>query len=317
MKPPFFTLSLDFELFWGVHDTLSISQYGQSILQGRESIPQILSLFKKYNIHATWATVAMVSFQSKKELLKYLPEVKPNISNKRLDPYHHLKFIGNNEEEDPYHFGYSLLSKILDVEGMEIGSHTFSHYNYLELGSSKAFKSDLESANESFKRLNIKTSSIVFCKNQYDKKSLNIAKECGFSCYRGNERSLLHKPRSKHFALYRLVRLFDSYINLNGHFLSNVIRGKSGLINIPSSRFLRPFTSCNFLERKKLQRIMDSMDIAAKRNEGFHLWWHPHNFGTNMLKNISSLNIILNHFRFLNQKYGMVSLNMNELSETI
>lgn len=317
MTKPFFTISIDFELFWGVHDTVKFSKYGDSILQGRESIPQILSLFKKYNIHATWATVGMLTFESKKELLNYLPKIKPKINNRKLDPYYHLQSIGNNEREDPYHFGYSILNKILEVEGMEIGSHTFSHYNYLEFGNYRAFKSDLESSNEAFRRLNVSTPSIVFCKNQYDKVSLKIARECGFSCYRGNENSLFFKPRPKQYAHYRLLRLVDAYFNFTEDYLSNVEKEKSGLINIPSSRFLRPYNSSNYLETKKLQRIKNSMDHAAKTNQGFHLWWHPHNFGSNILKNIASLKIILNHYRFLNQKYGMVSLNMKEASRTI
>jgi len=314
---PFFTISIDFELFWGVHDTMKLSRYGDSILQGRESIPKMLSIFKEYSIKATWATVGMLSFQCKKELLQYLPTVKPNINNKKLDPYHHLQYIGNNEKEDPYHFGYSIVKKILEVEGMEIASHTFSHYNYLEFGSSRAFKSDLESSNEAFKRLNVCTPSIVFCKNQYDETSLNIARECGFSCYRGNENSLLFKPRPKQYTQYRLLRLVDAYFNITEDYLSNVKKEKSGLINIPSSRFLRPYNGSNYLETKKLQRIKNSMEHAAKTNQGFHLWWHPHNFGRNLLRNISSLKIILNHYRFLSQKYGMISLNMKEASKTI
>ena len=200
---------------------------------------------------------------------------------------------------------------------MEIGSHTFSHYNYLEFGSSRAFKSDLESSNEAFKRLNVCTPSIVFCKNQYDETSLNIARECGFSCYRGNENSLLFKPRPKQYTQYRLLRLVDAYFNITEDYLSNVKKEKSGLINIPSSRFLRPYNGSNYLETKKLQRIKNSMEHAAKTNQGFHLWWHPHNFGRNLLRNISSLKIILNHYRFLSQKYGMISLNMKEASKTI
>ena len=311
MKKPYFTISLDFELFWGVYDTMKSSSYRDSILQGRQSIPMILSLFKNYNIHAPWATVGMLTFENKRELLNYLPTIKPKIHNRNLDPYYHLELVGNNEKEDPYHFGYSILNKILD--GMEIGSHTFSHYNYLELGNSVAFKSDLESSNEAFRRLNLNTPTIVFCRNQYDETSFNVANECGFNCYRGNESSIFYKPRDKQNGPCRLFRLIDSYFNLSGDHLSNVTSNKTGLINIPSSRFLRLYNS-NYLEDKKLRRIMSSMLEAAKKNQGYHLWWHPHNFGKNLLKNIASLKIILQHFRSLSEEYGMVSLNMKEIA---
>ena len=105
-----------------------IKTYGQNILGGRKSIPLMLALFKKYNIHATWAIVGMASFESKKELLNYLPDTKPNYKNKLLDPYRHISSVGTNERDDPYHFGYSLIQQIVDTDGMEIASHTFSHF---------------------------------------------------------------------------------------------------------------------------------------------------------------------------------------------
>ena len=86
--------------------------------------------------------------------------------------------------------------------------------------------------------------------------------------------------------MYNIVHyaLVDAYFNITEDYLSNVKKEKSGLINIPSSRFLRPYNGSNYLETKKLQRIKNSMDHAAKTNQGFHLWWHPHNFGRNLFK---------------------------------
>jgi len=49
---PFFTISLDFELMWGMYDLLTKQQYGKNILGGRSAIPKILQLFKKYNIYS-------------------------------------------------------------------------------------------------------------------------------------------------------------------------------------------------------------------------------------------------------------------------
>jgi hypothetical protein len=40
---PFFTISLDFELFWGMRDITTLKDYGSNILGGREAIPKILS----------------------------------------------------------------------------------------------------------------------------------------------------------------------------------------------------------------------------------------------------------------------------------
>tara|TARA_B100000780_G_scaffold261631_1_gene214187 strand:- start:14404 stop:15363 length:960 start_codon:yes stop_codon:yes gene_type:complete len=316
MKNSFLTISLDFELFWGVVDVTSIHKYGKNIIGGRKAIPKILSLFKNYNIHATWGTVAMASFENKKELLEYLPHIKPTYKNSNIDPYEHLKSIGDNEKSDPYHFGYSLLMQIVDVEGMEIGSHSFSHFYCLENTSENAFKSDLESAALSFKRLGIETKSIIFCRNQYNKSDLQIAKNIGFTCYRGNEEHYLYKPRKSDQPMQvRAGRLIDAYINIAGHHLSEPGFNSSGLTNIPSSRFLRPISKNKFLENIRLTRIKSSMLKAAIEGKGYHLWWHPHNFGNNLEENIAFLSNILEYFKFLQSEYGMQSLNMLEASK--
>ena len=50
-------VSLDFELFWGMLDCCSLEAYQDHVLGGRKAIPQLLELFQKYHIHATWAAV--------------------------------------------------------------------------------------------------------------------------------------------------------------------------------------------------------------------------------------------------------------------
>ena len=59
------------------------------------------------------------------------------------------------------------------------------------------------------------------------------------------------------------------------------------------------------------------MTHAAKNNLVFHLWWHPHNFGINLEKNMSFLLKIIRHYKKLENEYGMISLNMGEISSTI
>ena len=89
-------------------------------------------------------------------------------------------------------------------------------------------------------------------------------------------------------------------------------------VNIPSSRFLRPYYSkLQFLDWLRLRRIKKSMTHAAKNNLMYHLWWHPHNFGINQLENFSFLEEILVHYRYLNEKYSFTSCTMTELAKEI
>jgi hypothetical protein len=58
------------------------------------------------------------------------------------------------------------------------------------------------------------------------------------------------------------------------------------------------------------------MEYAAKKNKIYHLWWHPHNFGANMEKNLQQLQLILQHYEKLNKIYGMQSYNMCDFLKT-
>ena len=61
-------ISLDFELYWGIRDVKETHEY-QSNLEGTKiAISGILNLFKKYNIHATWASVGFLFAKNTTEL---------------------------------------------------------------------------------------------------------------------------------------------------------------------------------------------------------------------------------------------------------
>ena len=61
-------------------------------------------------------------------------------------------------------------------------------------------------------------------------------------------------------------------------------------------------------------RILADLSYAAERGLVYHLWWHPHNFGAHLDKNMSLLRRILDHFRSMRQRYGMQSMNMGEIT---
>ena len=59
------------------------------------------------------------------------------------------------------------------------------------------------------------------------------------------------------------------------------------------------------------------MTYAARHQQIFHLWWHPHNFGRYLTENMAMLEKIISHFHVLEQQYGMRSLNMGELAALV
>jgi hypothetical protein len=87
------------------------------------------------------------------------------------------------------------------------------------------------------------------------------------------------------------------------------------LVNVGSSRFLRPFNhQLSRLDGLRLRRIRSAMRAAAISGSTFHLWWHPENFGDNICENRAMLTNVLDEFRRLRDDHGMQSRAMCEIA---
>lgn len=315
-------ISLDFELMWGVRDIQTLEQYGENIRGVHQAIPQLLNLFEQYKIKATFACVGLLFFEIKAELLHNLPDSLPAYSDKSLSPY--LGYFDKLEADattDVYHFAPRLIEQILSYPSHEIGSHTFSHYYCLEEGQTvNSFRDDIKAAKKIAKKFNVELTSLVFPRNQFNEEYLSVCSDEGIICIRGNEASWLYKARTekKESLLRRAFRLADAYVNLTGHnCYDNDFLKKDIPINIPASRFLRPFSKkLKMLETLRLKRITSGMTHAAKNGLTYHLWWHPHNFGVNQQENFLFLEKVLDCYSHLNRVYNFQSYAMSGLAET-
>ncbi len=318
-----FVISLDYELFWGVRDFLSREAYGENIRAVREVIPAMLALFRKYEVHTTFATVGFLFAKDKTELQSFVPTTLPAYENTILSPYlGHFDTIGTSDADDPLHFGYKLLRQIRQTPFQEIGTHTFSHYYCLEKGQRlQSFQADVQASQQIAEKEGLSLKSIVFPRNQYNQSYLQACQQAGITSYRGNENSWVYKAQSRQEErlIKRAFRLLDSYLNVTGHHLYTMeALAGSFPYNIPSSRFLRPYSArLSFLEGLKIRRIKRSMTKAAQQHKLYHLWWHPHNFGSHLSQNLAILEEILKHFQHLQKTYGFQSLNMEEISEQL
>lgn len=316
-QPGVFMISLDFELRWGTRDSIPFRRYRDNVLGARKVIPQILAAFAASGVHATWATVGFLFFDRKEELLASLPKILPTYLNPSLSPYPYIASIGNDERHDPYHFARSLVLEIACHPGQEIGTHTFSHYYCLEDGqTAAAFQADLAAAQTAAHSLGIVLRSLVFPRNQCNSNYLRICKKLGILTYRGVEQAWPYQPEQtgRTHPAKKLVRLLDSYVNVTGDhdFKAKQVEPEVP-INLPSSRFLRPFSYASVLDNLRLQRILAGMTRAARYGTAFHLWWHPHNFGADPETNMLYLEKILTHYRQLAFSYGMLSRNMGNM----
>jgi len=315
-------ISLDFELDWGVRDTLSANGgYRENLLGARQVVPKLLALFERYEIAATWATVGFLFAPTREALLAASPEVKPQYHDPRLDPYRAV--IGDDEQSDPLHYAASLIDLIVAQPRQELATHTFSHYYCLEPGQTKeAFQADLAAAVKVAAARGVRVRSIVLPRNQLDPAYLELLKAFGINCYRGTEPSRLYRPAAgaKQSRPRRALRLLDSYLNLTGANLVRweAVREENGLCNVASSRFLRPYNpKLRGLEPLRLRRVVKAMEAAAKQGAIYHLWWHPHNFGAHQELNLTFLARLLEAFAGLRERYGMESLSMAEVCDRV
>ncbi len=319
MKPAFI-ISLDFELHWGVSDHRTVGSYFENLKNTPEVVRRLLGVFEQRNIHATWATVGMLFCKDRNELVSFVAERdRPLYDNPALSNYIVAGNVGNNEEEDPFHYAHTLIRKIISTPGQELATHTFSHYYCLEKGQTpEQFYQDISAAFAVAKLEGVHPVSIVFPRNQFSEPYIQKCKEAGLQAFRGNLSSWVYKAEAKssESLLKRIFRITDSYLPVTGYRLIEPMLYK-GVLNIPGSCFLRPYNKrLSWLEPMKIYRIKKEMTAAAKQGRCYHLWWHPHNFGQNMKENFNNLIEILDHFDKLSEKYGMESKNMKEIYES-
>ena len=305
-------VSLDFELFWGMLDRCALEEYQDNVLGGRKAIPQLLKLFEKYDIHATWATVGFLFAETYQELASFFPQNRPTYADERLDPYREFAKLGTNEEEAPCFYGASLIRQVAETPGQEIGSHTFCHYYCREKGQTAAqFAEDMRAARDIGEKHGYDLTSVILPRNQCEPEYTEVLRQCGFTAYRDEENDWIHE-KIKFRPLLRILRLADVYLPLTGQG-GYVPQCENGIWNLVGSRMYKPiFPALSFMEGLKLRRIKKQMLHAAKKGLTFHLWWHPHNVGVRTQAHMAQLEEIFSYYAYLKETYGMRSLNMRE-----
>lgn len=315
-----FIISLDFELGWGFLDKTDWDQHYTQFKNVRLVIPRILQTFQKYGINATWATVGLIFYPSLQEAFQSLRETYPGYKDASLAFRNILTIVEQNES---LFFAPDLVQLINNFPGQEIATHTFTHYYCMEDGQTVYdFEQDLDQAMKIARSRNIPYHSIAFPRDQLTEEYLGICRKKGIIAFRGYPPSWIYEPRPKRKETLprRGLRLLDSYINISGNhtYGHENITTENTPLNVSSSMFLRPYSrKFPFFEFSKVRRIKKALREAAVNNKIFHLYWHPFNFGTNMAKNLDNLQAILDEFTFLNREFGIQSLNMKELADSV
>lgn len=317
MKNATLVISLDFELLWGIFDKIGVRYKPEYFSNTRRIIPTMLEKFAAAEIQVTWATVGMLFAENEAEWITYSPNYLPSYREQKFSAYEWAKLHGIRPE---VHFAPDLIRQILDTPGQELGSHSYAHYYTLMRGQSpEQFREDLKAAQRiALKKFGCKLESLVFPRNHINELYLGICLEEGFNQVRGNPKNWFwqetqHEDFSKKF--FRSADCFFGVGERTSYSESEIQHYPNEPLIVPASRILRPFSSNGLMNSKRLSRIKEEMAYAAKHQEIYHLWWHPHNFGTDPVGSMKELDQILECFLQLNDQYDMQSLHMKGVGE--
>lgn len=315
-KQGVFCISLDFELQWGVFEKMKVDNAANNYFENtRYAIPKMLELFVDHGIHATWATVGMIYNENFEMWTNNKPALTPAYNNQNVSSYSWIEL--NHERINSSNlFAPALVELIAQTPGMEIGTHTYSHYYCQEKGQTvSAFKADLGKAKELALSKEISIESLVFPRNQFNGEYMEACHEVGLKSVRTNPDKWFWDTSKKDTWAIKIMRTGDVWFPINRKSvvpLDSIDIQKKPL-RIPASRLYRAWTNNRILNALKMKRIFSEMTKAAKTGGLYHLWWHPHNFGYHPNECLKELKAILQHYSFLNKEFGLLSMNMKGL----
>lgn len=273
-----FTISLDTELAWGVVDKpgtlkLSLIYYEKT----RDVIDELLVLFKRYEVSATWAVVGHLFLDTCKPVNG---QKHPEIPRSYYPWYKSDWFAADpctNLNQDPFWYGMDIVNKIYSCPVVqEIGCHSFSHILFGDKNTGReTVKSELETCKGLANKLGIDLKSFVFPRNQEG--YLDELKKAGFLTFRGSEPLWYRRfPRK----VQKVCHIVDQLFSIPPPVI--VPKEKEGLVAIPGSML---YLSMNGFRKyiplnARIKKACKGLKKAAKEKKVFHLWFHPYNLAT-------------------------------------
>src|SRR5450759_3564830 len=177
MESPVFVISIDTELLWGVayypeHPAFKLMLANP--LKTRDAIYDLLSLFERHCVPATWAVVGHLFLDACDGHHDDL--FAEEQSWQSYDP-------GSDIRSDPLYYGRDLIEAIMGnkVEH-EIGYHSFSHVRFSACTEAVA-EAEIVGGINLAKEFGIRLRSFVFPGN--DVNHLNLLKKYNFATFRG------------------------------------------------------------------------------------------------------------------------------------
>ena len=271
-----FTVSIDYESAWGYADHDLSDSDRTRIRDESKIVKQLIELFEKYNVPATWAVVGhLIDRGCPWDNDTPHPEYKrPTHKGESRDWFR--DHPSKDEYTDSLWFdAENLISKVRSsVAGHDIGSHSYAHVMYDEERTDKeTINADLKNLGRVHRVHDVPLSTFVFPRNIEGYHQL--LKLNGFTTFRGKS----EKWYDKYSGVVKRFAHFMDYFFPKGR--TSLPDTKTfGLVNIPDSLLLLARNGPRKLIKSRhiLRKVKNSLIKAEKEKEVFHLWFHPSNF---------------------------------------
>jgi len=300
MQKGLFAISVDLELAWGICDQILNNGARRAISKERQIVKRLLNLMEEYEIRASWGVVGhLLQSENPWKNGVFHPEIsRPMLTGETRDWF----FQVAKDTSDPLWYGRDLINMIKNCSTeQEIGSHSFCHILYdEEVANQEAIIADIRLAKEIHAANDLPFDFFIFPRNLIGFRDLLA--ENGIKVYRGHEQRWYESLPCK--VVHRLLNLTYYILGIT----PSTVKAKKdehGLINIPASMLLigRAGFIRSLIPNKNLTRMaMAGIDSAIKKNEIFHLWFHPSNFAFNTEQQFQNLKSIFQQVNELREK---------------
>jgi peptidoglycan/xylan/chitin deacetylase (PgdA/CDA1 family) len=282
--PPKVVWSLDFELRWGMHDLLGLDRdrYRKNLEGAREAVPQLLQLFTRRGVRATWATVGALACRNWDDYYRRAPS-PPRYAETQLAVSPRYADL---DPDGALHFAPELVALVANTEGQDLGTHTFSHLFLGELGVMQVDAATDHAATLALfrERFAVTPTSLAFPRNQVA--FLAFYRAQGINAWRDNESSWYYQlTRHTNHPVVRGFRMIDALTPW---------RARGGAFSdarSPSTLFVRVYLP-ESAWKLHLARIVTEAR-RAKQGSVLHFWLHPHNLGADVPRGIRRLEQVL------------------------
>lgn len=278
--------SYDYELLWGVWDTVGSAYVENYVSNANYAASLIIQLHEKYKIKATWAIVSAAIDQN--------CSIEQRIENTNRSPEEQFKMTEVFKRHkalgaELYDISPGNLNQIKHSEIFEYACHTYGH-KYAHTCSKEDLESDLQ--NVARVETEERSTSMVFPRNVITDDALVSLENANFNTVRVNPQNILYrsiKGKGLQGQVIRALRFADSFVPIQ-EYLSSAEYSFGEKLNFTEGQyFFRPKCGgkiLNFLHRK---RLVFGLFYCIKHKKDFHVWSHPHNFGSDPEKSVENL----------------------------